>query len=129
MGGHLENPSYQEVRLGNTGHLELVKVEYDECKVSFKELVKLFFEIHDFTQRDGQGPDLGSQYLSAIFYVDEKQKKVALELIDILEELNYKVATSLHEANKFYKAEDYHQNYYGKTGKTPYCHSRREIFK
>ncbi len=75
MGGHLENPDYQAVCTGITGHLEVVRVEYDECEVSFKELAKQFFEIHDFTQINGQGPDIGSQYLSAIFYMDEKQKK------------------------------------------------------
>lgn len=129
MGGHLENPDYTAVCTGTTGHLEVVKVEYDECQVPFEELTKLFFEIHDFTQTNGQGPDIGPQYLSAIFYVDEKQKNTALELIDKLEDLNYKVATSLHEASRFYEAEDYHQDYYEKTGKVPYCHSRREIFK
>jgi len=128
MGGHVENPDYHSVCTGTTGHLEVVKVDYDECQISFKELCKLFFEIHDFTQSNGQGPDIGSQYLSAIFYEDEAQKRVALELIDNLEDLNYKVATSLHEVSKFYSAEDYHQNYYAKTGNTPYCHTYRKIF-
>jgi len=128
MGGHVDNPSYKEVCSGNTGHLEAVKVEYDECQISYKELLKLFFEIHDFTQTNGQGPDIGPQYLSAIFYLDEKQKANALELIDELEDKGYKVATSLHEASTFFEAEDYHQDYYEKTGKTPYCHRRREIF-
>ncbi len=128
MGGHLDNPTYQAVCTGTTGHLEAVKVEYDECKIPFKELTKLFFEIHDFTQADGQGPDIGSQYLSAIFYLDEKQKSAALELIDELEDMNYKVATSLHEACKFYEAEEFHQKYYEKTRKRPYCHSYRKIF-
>lgn len=128
MGGHVENPDYHSVCTGNTGHLEIVKVDYDECEISYKELCKLFFEIHDFTQINGQGPDIGSQYLSAIFYEDEAQKRVALELIDNLEDMNFKVATSLHEVAKFYKAEDYHQDYYSKTGKTPYCHAYRKIF-
>jgi len=129
MGGHVEKPDYNSVCTGTTGHLEVVKIEYDECKVPLKNLLKLFFEIHDFTQTNGQGPDIGSQYLSAIFYVDEKQKSVALELIDELEDMNFNVATSLHEASKFFEAEDYHQDYYEKTGKTPYCHSYRKIFK
>jgi peptide methionine sulfoxide reductase msrA/msrB len=128
MGGHFENPTYQAVCTGMTGHLETVRVEYDECVVSFKELAKHFFEIHNFTQTDGQGPDIGNQYLSAIFYVDEKQKQAALELIDQLEDKGYKVATSLYEASKFYEAEEYHQDYYAKTGKTPYCHTYKKVF-
>ncbi len=128
MGGHIDNPSYQQVCTGLTGHLEVVKVEYDECQISYRDLLQLFFEIHNFTQTDGQGPDIGSQYLSAIFYLDEKQKGYALEIIDKLEDMNYKVATSLHEASTFYEAEEYHQDYYTKTGKTPYCHTRKKIF-
>lgn len=128
MGGQVENPDYHSVCTGTTGHLEVVKVSYDKCQVSFDELAKLFFEIHDFTQENGQGPDIGSQYLSAIFYVDENQKKITLELIDKLQDMNYKVATSLYEVCKFYKAEDYHQDYYEKTGKAPYCHTYRKIF-
>ncbi len=129
MGGHIQNPDYKMVCSGNTGHLESVKVEYDESKVSFKELVELFFEIHDFTQKNGQGPDIGSQYLSAIFYDNNMQKEIVLELINELEELNYNVATSLHEVSKFYEAEEYHQDYYNKTGKLPYCHTYKQIFK
>lgn len=129
MGGHTQNPDYQSVCTGRTGHLEVVRVEYDECEVSFKELAKHFFEIHDFSQVDGQGPDIGSQYLSAIFYQNEGQKRVSLELVDELEDLGYKVATSLHESAAFYEAEDYHQDYYKKTGKFPYCHTHKKIFK
>ena len=129
MGGHVDNPDYHSVCTGTTGHLEAVKVDYDKCQVSFKELAKLFFETHDFTQTNGQGPDIGSQYLSAIFYVDEAQKQTTIELIDELEEMGYKVATSLHEVSKFYEAEDYHQDYYKKSGKTPYCHTYRKVFK
>ncbi len=131
MGGYVENPDYQTVCTGNTGHLEVVRVEYDACEVSYKELSKHFFEIHDFTQINGQGPDIGNQYLSAIFYMDEEQKRVALELIDELQDMGYKVTTSLYEASriKFYEAEEYHQNYYTKMNKTPYCHSYKKIFK
>jgi peptide-methionine (S)-S-oxide reductase/peptide methionine sulfoxide reductase msrA/msrB len=75
MGGHIENPTYQVVCSGFSGHLEVVEVSYDENIVSFEDLAKLFFEIHDFTQTNGQGPDIGTQYLSAIFYVDDEQKK------------------------------------------------------
>ncbi len=131
MGGHEANPSYEDVCNGTTGHLEAVRVEYDERTVSFKELAKQFFEIHDFTQTNGQGPDIGSQYLSAIFYMDEKQKQDSLELINYLEEMGYKVATSLHNASEmsFYEAEDYHQDYYAKSGKKPYCHKHNKVFR
>ena len=128
MGGDTLNPTYEAVCSGMTGHLEVVKVEYDEKIVSFKELAKLFFEIHDFTQINGQGPDIGSQYLSVIFYKDEEQKDISFELIDELESKNYKVATTLREAGTFYIAEDYHQDYYDKHQKMPYCHSYRKIF-
>ena len=95
MGGHIENPSYQMVCTGFSGHLEVVEVTFNETIVSFETLAKLFFEIHDFTQTNGQGPDIGSQYLSAIFYVDEEQKNVSENLIKELSEKGFKVATSL----------------------------------
>ena len=128
MGGDTLNPDYKSVCSGMTGHLEVVQVEYDEKKVSFKELAKLFFEIHDFTQTNGQGPDIGSQYLSAIFYKDEEQKNIALELIDELESKGYKVATTLRAVSTFYEAEEYHQNYYDRHQKVPYCHRYKKIF-
>ena len=128
MGGFVDNPTYEIVSTGNSGHLEVVEVTYDESVVSYESLAKLFFEIHDFTQIDGQGPDIGSQYLTAIFYVDESQRNIAQKLIIELEKKGYKVATTLHPEVTFYKAEDYHQNYYNKTGKFPYCHSYKKIF-
>lgn len=128
MGGRTENPDYKSICTGLTGHLEVVRVDYDESIVSFEELVKLFFEIHDFTQINGQGPDIGSQYLSAIFYADEEQKIVSEKVIKELENMNYKVATSLYELVPFYEAEDYHQDYYDRHQKVPYCHSYNKIF-
>lgn len=128
MGGRTENPDYKSICTGLTGHLEVVRVDYDESIVSFEELVKLFFEIHDFTQINGQGPDIGSQYLSAIFYTDEEQKIVSEKVIKELENMNYKVATSLYELVPFYEAEDYHQDYYDRHQKVPYCHSYNKIF-
>jgi len=77
MGGQVDNPTYQQVKTGTTGHLECVEVEYDITKTSYENLVTLFFETHDFTQTDGQGPDIGSQYLSCIFYTNEREKAVA----------------------------------------------------
>ena len=128
MGGHIENPSYQMVCTGFSGHLEVVEVTYDETIVSFETLAKLFFEIHNFTQTNGQGPDIGSQYLSAIFYVDDEQKNISEKLIKELSEKGFKVATSLHELVPFYKAEEYHQDYYERHQKMPYCHSYKKIF-
>lgn len=128
MGGVIPNPSYEIVCSGFSGHLEVVEVTYDESIVSFEELTKLFFEIHDFTQTNGQGPDIGSQYLSAIFYADEEQKRVSEELICILENKGFKVATKLNPVVTFYEAEDYHQNYYERHRKVPYCHSLKKIF-
>ena len=128
MGGDMPNPDYHAVCTGMTGHLEVVKVEYDECEVDFKSLAKLFFETHDFTQTNGQGPDIGSQYLSAIFYMNEEQKRISLELIEELGNMGYKVATTLREAPMFYPAEDYHQDYYERHQKVPYCHTYRKVF-
>ncbi|WP_108062801.1 peptide-methionine (S)-S-oxide reductase MsrA [Poseidonibacter lekithochrous] len=128
MGGEVENPDYKSICTGATGHLEVVRVDYDESIVSFEALAKLFFEIHDFTQTNGQGPDIGSQYLSAIFYADDEQKLVSEKVIKELEDMNYKVATSLYELVPFYEAEDYHQDYYDRHQKVPYCHSYNKIF-
>ena len=128
MGGKTENPTYNEVSYKNTGHVETVKVTYDPSVVSYETLAKLFFEIHDPTQTNGQGPDIGEQYLSVIFYNDEKEKDDAQKLINILKEKGYKVATTLRDAKTFYDAEDYHQDYYKKTGKQPYCHVYQKRF-
>jgi peptide methionine sulfoxide reductase msrA/msrB len=128
MGGKIANPSYEMVCSGFSGHLEVVEVTYDESIVSFEALTKLFFEIHDFSQTNGQGPDIGSQYLSAIFYVNEEQKDISEKLIVALENKGFKVATSLYKFVPFYKAEDYHQDYYERHQKAPYCHSYRKIF-
>lgn len=128
MGGHVENPTYKQVCEKNTGHLELTEVIYNPQITSYETLVKLFFETHDFTQTNGQGPDIGPQYLSCIFYVDEEQQKIAEHYVKILEDKGYKVATMLKPASKFWKAEDYHQQYYEHKGSKPYCHSYTKIF-
>lgn len=130
MGGVTPNPSYKEVCTGLTGHLEVVEVNYEDTQISYEALIKLFFEIHDFTQTNGQGPDIGSQYLSAIFYRNEEEKKVAKALIEQLQSKGYRVATSLISTHNtpFFQAEEYHQDYYFKTGKTPYCHGYKKIF-
>lgn len=121
-GGSVANPTYEQVCSGMTGHAEAVQVEYDPEQISFNDLAKFFFEIHDPTQENGQGPDLGSQYRSAIFYYDNEQKETALKLIKELEGKGYTVVTEVTAASDFYAAEDYHQKYYDKTKKQPYCH-------
>lgn len=128
MGGHVDNPTYKQVCEKNTGHLELTEVEYDLTKTSYDEMVKLFFETHDFTQTNGQGPDIGPQYLSCIFYANEEEKDIAQKYINILENKGLKVATMLKPIATFWKAEDYHQQYYQHKGTTPYCHSYKKIF-
>ncbi len=128
MGGDMPNPDYHSVCTGLTGHLEVVKVTYDPTKVDFETLAKLFFEIHDPTQADGQGPDRGSQYLSAIFYNDAFEEQTAQRLINELEENGYEIATKLYPMVTFYKAEEYHQDYYDKHNKAPYCHSYTKRF-
>jgi len=127
-GGDFKNPTYKDVCSGSTNHAEAVEVLYDPTKISYEKLVKLFFEIHDFTQVNRQGPDIGTQYRSAIFYVDENQKQIANKIIDILKTKGYNVATQVSKVNIFYPAEDYHQNYYEKKGGLPYCHSYKKIF-
>ncbi len=125
MGGHLNNPSYKEVCRGTTGHLEVVRVDYDADIVTFEELAELFFEIHDPTQKNGQGPDIGNQYLSAIFYNNQEEKDIAQALIDILKNKGYNIATQLISTHNtpFFEAEEYHQDYYFKNNKQPYCHN------
>lgn len=130
MGGHVDNPSYRQVIGKKTGHYETVKVSFDPARVSYYEVAKLFFEIHDPTQVDGQGPDIGPQYRSAVFAAGAAQDKATRELIAKLEARGLKVATEIFDAAKstFWAAEDYHQDYYVKTGKAPYCHSRVDRF-
>ncbi len=128
IGGRTENPTYREVCSHQTGHAEAVEVIYDPSRVDYETLAKLFFEIHDPTQVDGQGPDIGDQYRSEIFYLDEAQKAVAEKLIALLKAQGLPVVTRLTPAGPFWRAEDYHQDYYAKKGGTPYCHRRVKRF-
>ena len=107
-GGVIDNPSYKQVCTGKTGHAEAVEVEFDAALVNYETLAKLFFEIHDPTQRNRQGPDIGTQYRSTIFYTDEEQKKVAEQLIGELKSKGYHVVTSIEKAGIFWNAEEYH---------------------
>lgn len=121
-GGEKENPTYEEVCSKKTGHAEAVQVLFNPDVVSYEKLAKIFFETHDPAQVNRQGPDVGEQYRSEIFYNSEAQKKTAEKLIGILKEKGYDVATKLSPAKKFFRAEEYHQDYYEKKGSTPYCH-------
>jgi len=121
-GGHVKNPSYKEVCTGRTGHAEAVKVVYDPDKVSYEDIVRTFLEIHDPTQINRQGPDIGEQYRSGIFYINEYQRQIAQKLLNILRDKGYDIATELTRASEFYEAEKYHQDYYFDKGSTPYCH-------
>ncbi|HEY2811058.1 MAG TPA: bifunctional methionine sulfoxide reductase B/A protein [Rhabdochlamydiaceae bacterium] len=127
-GGHVVNPTYEEVCGGQTGHAEALEIVFDLHAVDFETLAKVFFEIHDPTQKTGQGPDIGPQYRSAIFYLTEKQKRVSEKLIAYLEKQKYCIVTQIAPASVFYPAESLHQKYYDRTGKEPYCHRRVRKF-
>ncbi len=127
-GGHTNHPSYKQVCRGNTGHAEALQVTYDPDKVSYRDLTELFFETHNFSQENRQGPDIGEQYRSAIFYQNDEQKKIALDLIKELKHKGYEVATEVTPATDFWEAEEYHQDYYEKNNGAPYCHIYRQIF-
>ena len=128
IGGTKPHPTYAEVCSHTTGHAEAVEVRYDPVRVAYETLAKLFFEIHDPTQVDRQGPDVGEQYRSEIFTVDEEQKQVAEKLIHELQARGMHVATKVTPATQFWPAEEYHQNYYAKTGSQPYCHVRKKLW-
>ena len=127
-GGQVAEPTYEEVCTGATGHAEALEVIFDPEKTSFEAVAKAFFEIHDPTQLDRQGPDRGSQYRSVIYYLTEAQKTTSQRLISQLETNGFAVVTEVSPAYPFYDAEEYHQDYYTKTGKHPYCHVQQKRF-
>lgn len=128
-GGHIKNPAYREVCRGTTGHAEAVEVIYDPSVVDYETLARLFFETHDPTQLNRQGPDVGTQYRSEIFVLDEEQADVSRRLIDLLEADGLSVETKITPAGPFYRAEEYHHDYYAKTGGSPYCHVFTKRFR
>lgn len=123
IGGKLDNPTYEQVCTRGTGHAEATKIIFDPSKVSYETLLMQFFRMHDPTQMNRQGPDVGNQYRSAIFYADATQKKAAQKVIDELnkEQFDNRIVTTLQPAEKFWPAEDYHQKYTEKTGRGM-CH-------
>ncbi len=121
-GGHKENATYYDVCSGTTGHAEAVEIIFDPAQTSYEELAKLFFETHNPEQKNRQGPDIGTQYRSATFYVNDEQKQIAEKLIQILKENGHKIVTEVTKAGSFWKAEDKHQQYYTRGGGNPYCH-------
>ena len=124
MGGHVENPTYKQVCGGDTGHVEVVQVTFDPAKTSFHELLDVFFTVHDPTQLNRQGNDIGVQYRSVIFYTSEEQYREAKKYIEEMTAAHAwpnQIVTSLEPASKFYVAEDYHQEYFANNGSQPYC--------
>ena len=123
-GGHVQNPTYKQVCAGNTNHAEVIELTYDPAKISYEELLEVFWKTHDPTTLNRQGADVGSQYRSVIFYHDNQQKKIAEKHITQLNEKNIfgkPVVTALEMAQPFYAAENYHQYYYMKNEQAPFC--------
>jgi len=123
-GGKVANPTYDDVCTGTTGHAEVTEITFDPAIVSLRELLKIFFTLHDPTTKDRQGNDVGPQYRSVIFYRDATQKAVAEEVIAEISASNVwdgKIVTELQPFKAFYRAEDYHQDYYRKNPLQPYC--------
>jgi peptide methionine sulfoxide reductase msrA/msrB len=123
MGGAVAAPTYEQVSSGVTGHAETVRVAFDPQQIGYEAVARRFFEIHDPTEVDRQGPDIGPQYRSAVFVTGPEQRAIVESLIARLEANGYRVATTIHDADRFWPAEEYHQNYYARTRKQPYCHA------
>ena len=125
MGGSMENPSYKDVCRKDTGHAEVCQVEFDPRQVSYEKLLEVFWKIHDPTQLNRQGPDVGDQYRSVVFYHDEKQKDAALKMKARLQKSDKykgkKIVTGIEKSGEFYRAEEYHQKYLEKKG-VKSCH-------
>ena len=123
-GGKVANPTYEEVCTGETGHAEVVQITYDKSVTDINEIFKVFFTVHDPTTLNRQGADVGTQYRSVIFYKNDEQRKAAQSIIAELNKAkvyNSPIVTKVEPFTKFYKAEDYHQNYYANNKSQPYC--------
>ncbi|MCC9135689.1 peptide-methionine (S)-S-oxide reductase MsrA [Pontibacter silvestris] len=123
-GGHVENPSYKQVCTGTTGHAEVLQITYDPQKISFEELLEVFWETHDPTTLNRQGNDVGPQYRSVIFYHNEEQKQLAEKYkqeLDASGAFNDPIVTAIEPLTNYYPAENYHQNYFENNGQQPYC--------
>ena len=125
IGGHTENPTYEDVCRGDTGHAEAVEVVFDPEKISYGDLLDAFWNLHNPTTLNRQGPDVGEQYRSAIFYLDDEQKKMAEESkkkLNDSKKFEKEIVTEITKAGIFYPAEEYHQQYFAKKGIDPTCH-------
>ena len=120
-GGKTENPTYEQVCSGSTGHAEVIKVEFDRVQISYDDLLTVFFATHDPTTRNRQGNDVGTQYRSIILYANEDQKRAAEKFIRTLNESGKRVVTELEAWQEFYPAEEYHRRYYQNNASAPYC--------
>ncbi len=123
-GGNRENPTYEQVCGGKTGHAEVGKIVFDPEEVSYEEILEVYFSIHDPTSLNRQGADIGEQYRSVIFYMTSEQERIAREMVKKLDEshmYNKPIVTAIEPFKNFYEAEDYHRNYYNKNEREPYC--------
>ncbi|MBC3765450.1 peptide-methionine (S)-S-oxide reductase MsrA [Neptunicella marina] len=123
-GGHLDNPSYEAVCKGDTGHAEVVRVEFDTDKLSYRDVLEIFFALHNPTQLNRQGNDVGTQYRSAIFYHDDSQKHQAEQIIAEIEDMEIwpdPVVTQIEAVDNYWQAEDYHQDYFKQNPQNQYC--------
>jgi peptide-methionine (S)-S-oxide reductase len=124
MGGHTENPTYKDICAGDTGHAEIIQIEYNESEIAYEDLLLIFFRTHDPTSLNRQGNDVGTQYRSVIFYASQEQKAAAESIIDQLEKemvFDKPIVTEITPVSKFYSAEDYHQNYFNTNPNQSYC--------
>ena len=120
-GGHTTHPTYEEICNGDTNHAEVILIDFNESQISFKQLLDVFFATHDPTTLNRQGNDVGTQYRSVIYYLNEEQQRQSQETIDALKAEGLNVVTELSPAPTFYPAEDYHQNFFAKNPSQGYC--------
>ena len=120
-GGHTDNPNYDDICRGDSNHAEVILIDYDETQISFEQLLDVFFTTHDPTTLNRQGNDIGTQYRSVVFYLNDEQKQQAEQIIQTLEDEGLNIVTELSPASTFYPAEDEHQNFYARNPSQGYC--------